>query len=137
MRRSGDRLRANEAPGANGGFDRVSRTGGAQPLQIEVSEGHGSARIAMCGEFDIAFAERAGRTLQELLGRGLQTVTVDLSGLDFMDSTGVKFLVDARDAARESGVELALVCGGGPVGRVLAVSGVMALFEADGRRSRP
>jgi anti-anti-sigma factor len=46
-----------------------------------------------------------------------------------MDSTGVKFLVDARDRAHELGVELSLVHGGDPVRRVLAVSGVAALFE--------
>ena len=111
--------------------------GGAQPLRIEVSEGSGAARIALSGEFDIACADRAGRALRELLGRGPQTVVVDLRELGFMDSTGIKFLVDARDAARESGVELALLSRGGAVGRVLAVSGVMALFEADARRSCP
>jgi anti-anti-sigma factor len=94
-----------------------------------VTEGPGSARMALYGEFDIASADDATRALEELLGRGLDAVVVDLSGLDFMDSTGVKFLVDGRDKAHALGVRLSLVHGGDPVRRVLTVSGVTALFE--------
>jgi anti-anti-sigma factor len=103
--------------------------GGAESLRLEVTEGPGSARMALYGEFDIASADDATRALEELLGRGLDAVVVDLSGLDFMDSTGVKFLVDGRDKAHALGVRLSLVHGGDPVRRVLTVSGVTALFE--------
>jgi len=101
-------------------------------LRIEVSQAPGSARIALHGEFDIESAEAATRALHELLDRRPDAIVLDLSGLDFMDSTGVKFLVDARHRAHELGLELALVYGGDPVRRVLMVSGVAALFESDG-----
>ena len=126
--------RQADAPGAESG---VGAGGGADRLRIEVSEGRRSARMALYGEFDIASADGAVRALHELLGRGLDAVVVDLSGLDFMDSTGVKFLVDGRDNAHALGVKLSLVHGGDPVRRVLRVSGVTALFEdqEDGRSS--
>ena len=111
--------------------------GGAERFRLEVSEGARSARIALYGEFDIASADDAGRALQELLSRGLDAVVVDLSGLDFMDSTGVQFLVDGRDTALKRGVELSLVHAGGPVQRVLTVSGVTALFEGVDNRHSP
>jgi anti-sigma B factor antagonist len=85
--------------------------------------------MALYGEFDIAAAADASRALHELLTRGVDVVVVDLSGLDFMDSTGVKFLVDGRATALARGVKLLLVPGGDPVKRVLTVSGVTALFE--------
>jgi anti-anti-sigma factor len=92
--------------------------------------------MALYGEFDIASAADASRALQELLSHGLDGVIVDLSGLQFMDSTGVKFLVDGRETALARGVKLSLVHGGDPVERVLTVSGVAALFEdVDIRRS--
>jgi anti-anti-sigma factor len=103
--------------------------GGGQRLRVEVSGVPPHARLALHGEFDIDSADEATFALSELLGRRPDTVVLDLRGLDFMDSTGVKFLVDARDRARELGVELSLVHGGDPVRRVLAVSGVAALFE--------
>jgi len=110
--------------------------GGAGRLRLEISEGAGTARIALHGEFDIASAVDAGRALQELLSRDLDALIIDLSGLEFMDSTGVKFLVDGRETALARGVKLSLVHGGDPVERVLTVSGVTALFEdADIRRS--
>jgi anti-anti-sigma factor len=98
-------------------------------LRVEVSESPPSARIALHGEFDIESADAATRALHELLDRRPDAVVLDLSGLDFIDSTGVKFLVDARDRAHELGVDLSLIYGGDPVRRVLMVSGVMALFE--------
>ncbi len=118
---------------------RGSRAGGGEErLRVEVSDGDRSARMVLHGEFDIASADDASRALQELLRRDLDAVVVDLSRLDFMDSTGVKFLVDGRDTARALGVRLTLVHGGGPVQRVLTVSGVMALFEdVDDRHSSP
>jgi anti-anti-sigma factor len=110
----------------------------ARSLRLDVSESPGSARIALSGQFDIASADDATRALQALLHRGLDLVVVDLSGLDFMDSTGVKFLVEGRETARDLGVKLSLVPGGDPVRRVLKVAGVMALFEeADDPRRLP
>lgn len=114
-------------------LEHASRAGDrAARLRLEVSEGPRSARMALYGEFDIASADDAGRALQALLGRGLDAVVVDLSGLDFMDSTGVQFLVDGRDTALARGVKLSLVHGGDPVRRVLTVSGITALFEDAG-----
>jgi anti-anti-sigma factor len=62
----------------------------------------------------------------------MDRVTLDLRELDFMDSMGVKFLIDGRDAARRLGIEIALAYGDGVVARVLTVSGVGALFERRG-----
>lgn len=124
------RARRRDGSGSEGGVDQGSRAGsGAERLRVEVADGPRAARISLHGEFDIASADDAGRDLQELLGRDLDAVVIDLSGLDFMDSTGVKFLVDGRDTARARGVRLTLVHAGGPVGRVLTVSGVIALFD--------
>jgi anti-sigma B factor antagonist len=133
------RARPSDTSGAKSGLDRGSPGGGgARRLRIEVSDGPRSARMALHGEFDIASADDASCALQELLRRDLDAVVVDLSGLDFMDSTGVKFLVDGRDTARALGVRLTLVHGGDLVQRVLTVSGVTALFEdVDNRHSSP
>lgn len=112
----------------------MTRSGGedAGALRIAVSEHPPLARITLYGEFDIRSADAAARELEELLGRAPETVVIDLSGLEFMDSTGVKFLVEGLDKARARGIELALVDGGEPVRRVLKVSGVQALFDGEG-----
>jgi anti-anti-sigma factor len=85
--------------------------------------------LVLRGELDTASAEEANGALHRLLGQGFDLVVVDLRELDFMDSTGVKFLLDGRDTARELGVKIELAYGGDPVERVLTVSGVSTLFE--------
>jgi anti-anti-sigma factor len=98
-------------------------------FSLEVIEVAGSARLVLRGELDAASAPAANRALLELLEGGSGRVTIDLRELDFMDSMGVKFLIDGRDAARQRGVELALAYDEGVVERVLTVSGVATLFK--------
>jgi anti-anti-sigma factor len=98
-------------------------------FSLEVVEVSGSGRLVLRGELDAASVPAANRALAELLESGSGRVTIDLRELDFMDSMGVKFLIDGRDAARERGVEIALAYKEGVVERVLIVSGVAALFD--------
>jgi anti-sigma B factor antagonist len=98
-------------------------------LSLEVVEVSGSARLVLRGELDAASAPAADYALRELLEGGHDRVVLDLTGLDFIDSMGVKFLIDGRDVARQLGVELPLAYGEGVVERVLTVSGVASLFE--------
>lgn len=132
------RRRRSDGP-AQSALGRASHPrAGGEHLRVDVSESPGSARIVLSGQFDIASADDASRALQALLNRRLDLVVVDLSGLEFMDSTGVKFLVEGRDTARDLGVKLSLVHGGDPVRRVLTVAGVIALFQdADNPQSLP
>jgi anti-anti-sigma factor len=99
------------------------------PFSSEVIEIPGSGRLVLRGELDAASVRDADRTLRDLLGRGCDRVILDLRELDFMDSMGVKFLIDGREAARELGLEIALAYREGIVERVLTVSGVATLFE--------
>jgi anti-sigma B factor antagonist len=113
---------------------RRSREDDSEALRIEVSEQPPPARMTLYGEFDIRCADAATHALEELLGRGPVEVLIDLSRLEFMDSAGVRFLVEGLDRASERGVRLALMDGGEPVRRILTVSGVKALFEDAERR---
>ncbi len=94
-----------------------------------VIESPGAARLILRGELDAASVRTADSTLRGLLDGRLDRVTLDLRELDFIDSTGVKFLIDGRDAARKHGIGIGLAYDGGVVERVLTVSGVATLFE--------
>jgi anti-sigma B factor antagonist len=109
---------------------------GGEPFRITVSEHPPPVRMMLHGEFDIRCADAATHALEELLGRRPDTVVIDLTGLEFIDSTGVKFLVEGLDKAHALGIKLSLVHGAEPVRRVLTVTGVTALFE-DPQQHRP
>lgn len=54
---------------------------------------HGTCRLTLRGELDLGTAERLERALA---GAG-DDVVLDLRGLTFMDSTGVRVLLEAAD----------------------------------------
>jgi anti-anti-sigma factor len=102
------------------------------PFSSVVTESAGTGRLILRGDLDAASVRAAESSLGEVLGRGLDRVVLDLRELDFMDSMGVKFLIDAREAAQRHKTEIALAYDEGVVERVLSVSGVAALFERQG-----
>jgi anti-sigma B factor antagonist len=102
---------------------------GGEPLRITVSEHPHPVRMTLHGEFDLRGADAATHALEEILGRRPDAVVIDFTGLEFIDSAGVRFLVEGLNKATALGIKLSLVSGPQPVRRVLMVTGVAALFQ--------
>ena len=95
--------------------------------------------VRLSGELDLGSASELERLLSEILaepeaGHSEQhndRVLLDLSGLDFMDSTGIKVLVAAKQLADAHGRQLA-VCDPKPqVHRLLEVVGLLDRLMLD------
>jgi len=71
-------------------------------LTAERDEG-GGLRVTVRGELDIATAPRLEAALAD---SSAASVRVDLRGLTFMDSTGVRALLQATEDARAAGRDL-------------------------------
>ena len=92
---------------------------------------HGSV-VHIAGELDMATAPQLRQCLAELEG---SSVTLDFSGVTFMDSGGVAALAWAMKRARQGGLEL-YVRGVRPAQmRVLEITGMAdeLRFDGDGR----
>src|SRR5262245_58875003 len=76
------------------------------------------------GQVDLATAGQLSKTLVEVIGDGVTEVVVDLAKVDFMDSTGVRALVQAARAADEADARLYVRGAQGWVARVLEITGV-------------
>ena len=87
----------------------------------------GVLRVALAGECDLAVSDRLRAVLSTAVHTG-RPVLVDLSGLAFLDSSGVHNLVTAHHAARARGGRLAVVNARGAVATVLELTGVGALL---------
>lgn len=104
-------------------------------LSHQVDDNGDMVRIALTGEIDLAVADQ----LHELLTspareRPGTAVTVDMSSVRFIDSTGVRTLVRARDQVLAGGGDLRLVNLGDMALRILQVSGMYGyLCETDSR----
>ena len=82
--------------------------------------------VVASGEIDLASASRVEVALEPFSG---QPVVLDLRGVEFMDSAGLKVLLNQRSRIEESGGELRLVVGEGAVARLLALTGVSDAFS--------
>ena len=71
----------------------------------ESTDEDGAVRVALIGELDIAVADAVEQRLRQLGDDG-RPARIDLSQLDFIDSSGVQTVVLALKRARRSGHEL-------------------------------
>ena len=92
-----------------------------EEFAISAHEGDGRAYMTLRGELDLATAPELEGLVTERLDAG-QEVVVDLRGLEFMDSTGLRTIVVAALEAERAGGSLALVAGPEPVMRVFDVT---------------
>jgi anti-sigma B factor antagonist len=87
------------------------------------------AVLALEGELDVANATDAQKRMLHLdLRRGGRLV-LDLSGLTFMDSTGIRVILQAEQHARLHGAELVVVRPPDAVMRVLELVGLDEQLE--------
>jgi anti-sigma B factor antagonist len=84
----------------------------------------GRVVVAARGQVDLATAPELAKALAEARGDGVTEIVVDLTAVDFLDSTGVRVLVQAARQAAQAGVRLYLQGAQGWVARVLEITGV-------------
>src|SRR5215213_8165935 len=92
------------------------------PFEVTIEERGGSAHVALRGELDISTATKLEEDLERIEAGGPPLLVIDLSGLDFMDSTGLRLLIGADARARAQGRRLVLVQGNDMVQRVLRLT---------------
>jgi anti-sigma B factor antagonist len=81
------------------------------------------------GEIDLYTAPRLhGELVAILSGDEPVQVVVDMSGIEFCDSTGMNVLLAAQRRAREQGGELELAAPRPAVRKVLQVTGLESVF---------
>jgi anti-anti-sigma factor len=93
----------------------------------------GAPGMIVCGEVDIHTVPQLSAALDEAIRESDGAFVVDLTALDFLDSTGISALVRARALLARDDRALAVVCPPGPVRRIFEVAGIadlLALFDS-------
>src|SRR5918992_5675758 len=94
------------------------------PFSVEEHEEAGVKVIAVAGELDIASAPRLCARLDATRTGRRPRLLVDLTDVDFCDSTGLRALLGAASEVRAHGGRFAIVCPpAGDVARLLEVVG--------------
>jgi anti-sigma B factor antagonist len=89
-----------------------------QHLTMERSSDGPVEFLAVIGEIDMASASPVISALNKAVGDCDKPVVVDLTGVEFMDSTGLALLLNARRRLARRDMGFAVVCVDGQVHRV-------------------
>jgi anti-sigma B factor antagonist len=103
----------------------------AASYSIRVSTHDGVAQVHLAGEVDLAAKPDVRLRVSGVLDDpGVTSVTVDLSDVSFLDSSGIGMLIGCKRMADESGKSLYVIGAQGQVANVLDLTGVGPLLAA-------
>ena len=91
-------------------------------LEVDTEEREGLVRVSLRGELDLSTVEKVEEELRRIEDRADKLLVLDLTGLTFLDSTGLRLMVTADQRARKAGRRLALVRGPETVHRVFTIT---------------
>lgn len=97
-------------------------------LRLDAAALDGAAGLAVRGQVDMATAPELEERLDAAIRESAGAFVLDLSGVDFLDSTGLRTLLRARGLLGREDRALAVICPYGPVRRVFELSGLSTVF---------
>jgi anti-sigma B factor antagonist len=97
-------------------------------VDLMTREGDNQVVVVLRGELDVAVAMRVVAELAVVAARE-SDIIVDLTGLEFIDSSGLAALVRVRKHARQAGGDLLLAAPQQQVLRVLALTRLIDVFS--------
>jgi anti-sigma B factor antagonist len=97
-------------------------------LDVSTREEGGRVIVAAIGEVDVFTAPALDAELSRLTADGRHAIVVDLSRVDFLDSTGLSVLVKTLKRVREADGSLDVVVTADRVAKVFRLTGLDALI---------
>jgi anti-sigma B factor antagonist len=103
-------------------------------LTISVDQVEKDAVVQLSGRIDVDSSPALRDYLRTLLSKNTRppTVTVDLAGVSYIETSGVATLIEALRMARHHQTDFRLQGLSGAALRLFEVTGVLALFQAGG-----
>jgi anti-sigma B factor antagonist len=96
-------------------------------LSVDLADRQDATVLTVSGELDMSSGPRLAAALEQVESTQ-RRVILDLSGVEFIDVTGLRVLLQARERARRAGVELAVVNASRGVRRLLSLTGTTELL---------
>ena len=115
--------------GTTTGGRKASRGDPVAALRTSASAGADGPIVALSGEADATTATELRETLATQLGTGARLLTVDASGLSFLDSASLRVLILAARALRGRHGRLVFARPQPLVARLLEITGADRLLE--------
>src|SRR5579871_5112618 len=100
-------------------------------LSVDIKSEHGGDAIVyrLRGSLDFATSPSLRAALIEAADEGKHDIVVDLSQLEFLDSSGLGAIIGAHRRALEQGGCVRLIVSEGPIQRLLTITGLMSILS--------
>ena len=98
------------------------------PIEIETRKvDTGETMVTVIGEIDLATAPEVQKAVSRLRAR----VVLDLRKVEFMDSTGIRVLLQKKKRLVAAGSDLRLLINNPTIRRLVELTGIDDLFQID------
>ena len=105
---------------------------GLGQFSVRTELGDGTAVLHLAGEIDVETAPHFAAAMASLDPATHRTIVLDLSAVEFLDSSGLYRMVVALKRQREQGGDLVLRAPRAPVRRVLDIVGLTNVLTIEG-----
>ena len=86
-------------------------------------------RVVARGEIDVATAPKLTAAIDDLIAQGAKLVVLDAAAVEFMDSSGLRVIVQSGVKLSEQGGRLLIDGMSGAVQRVLEIAGMLEQYR--------
>jgi anti-anti-sigma factor len=82
-----------------------------RPIRVEIREKSAGERptLSVDGELDLSSVPVLAQHIEGQIGGDSKALTLDLSGVTFMDSSGLRLLIELNERAQRDGWSLSLI----------------------------
>ena len=94
-------------------------------LVLEAQPDGDAVTVVLAGEFDLAMADPIRKALTRAMRKPRERLILDLSGVTFIDSSGVHIILDAYEVCRDGGPRLTIRPGPPCVQQVFEVTNLL------------
>ena len=99
-------------------------------LRVETrSPREGAAVISLSGEVDVYTSPRVKQEIVDLLNQGSTRLVIDVTRVEYLDSTGLGVLIGGLKRAREHDGDLRLICDNPRILRIFEITGLTKIFD--------
>jgi len=98
-------------------------------LKVNTRSIHAASIIDLEGEVDVYTAPQLKQQIINLLDKGVRHVVVNLTAVDYLDSTALGVLIGGLKRLRERNGALDLICPNPRIKRVFEITGLDRIFD--------
>ena len=106
------------------GADRPPVDGLPVEFRVEVEPDREVVRVCPIGDVDLNTVDEVRAQMEGLTAAGFKRLVLDLRGTTFLDSTGLRLVLDAHSASANDGFEFAVIAGPPEVQCAFEVAGL-------------